>query len=158
MQLYQFERRQILNRPVDEVFEFFADAANLEQVTPPFLNFRILTPLPIDMFEGARIQYALSLFGVPLRWTTRITHWKPGLAFTDEQESGPYSVWQHTHEFESMGPDQTIMKDKVVYKIPLGPLGEIARVLFVRRTLHRIFEYRHNAIERLLGPQFKEVN
>ena len=157
MKLNHLERRQVLNRPVDEVFEFFANAASLEQLTPPFLNFKILTPLPIDMFEGARIQYALSLFGVPMRWTTRITQWEPGTGFTDEQEAGPYAVWRHTHEFEPMG-EQTIMKDKVVYKVPLGPFGEVARVLFVRRTLERIFEYRHNAIERLLGPPSTEVN
>jgi hypothetical protein len=137
-------------RPRDEVFAFFADAANLEAITPPFLRFRILTPTPVEMRPGARIEYALSIFGVPLRWDTRITDWQPGVRFVDEQESGPYALWRHTHEFESQG-DATLVRDVVEYAVPLGPLGQVAHVLFVERALDRIFDFRRDAIARLLG-------
>lgn len=138
-----------VERPLAEVFAFFADAANLEAITPAFLRFRILTPQPVELRVGARIEYALSLFGVPLRWRTRITDWTPGVRFVDEQESGPYAVWRHTHAFEADG-DATIVRDVVEYVEPLGPLGRVAHALFVRRALERIFDFRRDAIGRLL--------
>jgi ligand-binding SRPBCC domain-containing protein len=136
-------------RPLDEVFAFFADASNLEAITPPFLRFRILTPVPVAMAPGARIEYALSLFRVPLRWTTRIAVWEPGVRFVDEQESGPYAVWRHTHLFERDG-GATVVRDVVEYALPFGPVGRLARALFVARTLERIFDYRREAIRRRL--------
>ncbi len=133
-----------------EVFAFFSDAANLEALTPPFLHFRILTPMPVEMREGARLDYQLTLFRVPLRWRTVITDWQPGRRFVDEQESGPYALWRHTHEFEAQG-DFTLMRDTVDYAEPLGPLGAVAHHLFVRRTVDRIFDFRRDAVRRLLG-------
>lgn len=132
------------------MFAFFGDAGNLEAITPAFLRFRILTPLPFEMRVGARIDYALSLFGIPVRWTTRITEWDPGVRFVDEQESGPYALWRHTHLFEDRG-GSTLVRDVVDYREPLGPLGRIAHLLFVKRTLERIFDFREEAIARLLG-------
>lgn len=146
---HQLVRTQLVAAPLDEVFAFFSDAANLEALTPPFLHFRILTPLPIAMHVGARIDYQLSLFGVPLRWRTRITDWQPGRSFVDEQESGPYASWRHTHEFEARG-DGTLMRDVVSYLEPFGALGGLAHVLFVGRTLDRIFDFRRDAVEHLL--------
>ena len=93
----------MLPRPVEEVFAFFSDARNLEAITPPFLRFRILTPMPIEMRAGTRIEYALSLYRVPIRWRTRITRWEPGVCFIDEQEAGAYAYWRHLHEFEVRG-------------------------------------------------------
>jgi ligand-binding SRPBCC domain-containing protein len=149
--LHRLERTVRLERPRDEVFAFFADAANLEAITPAFLRFRILTPMPVEMRPGARIDYALSLLGVPLRWRTRISEWQPGLRFVDEQESGPYAVWRHTHEFEAAGDGSTIVRDVVEYAVPLGFLGRAAHALFVRRALDRIFDHRRDEILRLLG-------
>jgi ligand-binding SRPBCC domain-containing protein len=141
----------MLGRPLPQVFAFFSDASNLEALTPPFLHFRILTPLPIEMRAGARLNYQLSLFGVPIRWCTRITDWQPGRRFVDEQETGPYALWRHTHEFEARGAS-TLIRDVIDYSEPLGPLGTVAHVLFVRRTLDRIFDFRRDAIGRLLDP------
>jgi ligand-binding SRPBCC domain-containing protein len=148
---YRLERSQVVERPLDEVFAFFADAANLEEITPAFLRFSIRTPLPIAMEEGARIEYALHLFGVPLRWRTRISVWDSGRCFVDEQESGPYARWRHTHTFEPVDGG-TLVRDVVDYAMPLSALGRVAHVLFVGRTLDRIFSYRQRAIERLLPP------
>jgi hypothetical protein len=147
----RLERTLRVERPVDEVFAFFADAANLEAITPAFLRFRILTPMPVEMRVGARIDYALSLFGVPLRWRTRITGWEPGVRFVDEQESGPYASWRHTHEFEAEPGGATTVRDLVEYAMPFGPLGRVAHALIVRRALDRIFDHRREAIQRLLG-------
>jgi ligand-binding SRPBCC domain-containing protein len=140
-------REQRIPRSRDDVFAFFADASNLEEITPPFLSFRILTTTPVEMRVGARIDYALSLFGVPLRWRTRITVWEPGVRFVDEQESGPYALWHHAHEIETDG-SSTLMRDVVDYSLPFGPFGSAAHALFVRRTLGRIFDFRRDAIRR----------
>jgi hypothetical protein len=148
--LHRLERTLRVQRPRDEVFAFFADASNLEAITPAFLRFRILTPMPIEMRAGTRIDYALSLLGVPLRWRTRISDWQPGVRFVDEQESGPYAVWRHTHEFEGDGDGSTIVRDLVEYAEPFGLLGRAAHALFVRRALDRIFDHRRDAIRRLL--------
>ena len=149
MALHSIEREQVVPQPADEAFAFFADAYNLEAITPPWLRFRILTPRPIAMREGALIDYRLSLHRVPCRWHTRIDVWEPGRRFVDRQISGPFSVWDHTHTFESVGGG-TLIRDHVVYRMPLGPLGEIGRRVLIGRDLERIFDYRREAIERLL--------
>jgi ligand-binding SRPBCC domain-containing protein len=144
---FRLSRSQRILRPLPEVFAFFADAQNLEALTPPFLRFRILTPLPIELRTGTRIDYSLSLWGVPLRWRTRISAWEPSSRFVDEQEAGPYAYWHHLHEFEPEG-DATRMRDEVSYRLPLGPLGELAHALWVQRQLRAIFDYREAAIAR----------
>lgn len=146
---HRLEREQILPGMPEEVFPFFADARNLEALTPPFLGFRILTPLPIEMREGTLIDYSLSLFGAPMRWKTRIAVWEPGIRFVDEQLSGPYALWRHSHFFERRGAG-TLMRDVVEYREPLGPLGTLAHHLFVARTVERIFDFRREAVDRHL--------
>lgn len=132
------------------MFAFFADAANLERLTPDFLRFQIETPSPIEMCAGTRIDYRLSLMGLPVRWRTRISSWEPPQRFSDDQERGPYALWHHVHEFEAEG-DRTRMRDRVDYRLPLGPLGTLAHALWVRRTLERIFDYRRRVVEELFG-------
>jgi len=149
-QTHRLERSQLIPRPQPEVFAFFADAANLERLTPDFLRFRIETPLPIEMRAGALIDYRLSLGALPVRWRTRISSWEPPLRFSDDQERGPYALWHHVHEFEAVG-DRTRMHDRVDYRLPLGPLGALAHLLSVRRTLERIYNHRGKVIEELFG-------
>jgi len=147
---YTLVREQLVRRPLAEVFGFFADAANLEAITPDFLRFRILSPLPIAMRPGALIDYQLSLFGIPFRWRSRIEDWEPGRRFVDVQERGPYLRWHHTHEFLAV-PEGTLVRDTVRYALPLGPLGAIAHALFVRRQVEAIFDHRRGRIEALAG-------
>ncbi len=155
MTVHLLTRAQRLSGSPDAVFPFFAAARNLEAITPPWLGFQVRTPEPIAMAPGTLIAYRLKLHGVPLRWLTRIEEWEPGVRFVDAQVRGPYALWHHTHEFEAVagpnGEPQTLMRDTVRYALPLGPLGEIARRAFVARDLARIFDFRAQAVERLLA-------
>ena len=149
------ERAQTIPRSLKETFAFFSDAYNLERITPPFLRFRILTPPPIKMEEGALIEYRLRLFGAPIHWHTLIESWTPDESFVDTQIKGPYALWRHTHSFEEIGPRQVLMRDLVEYRLPFGVLGGIAHRLFIKHWLEEIFDYRAAMTERLLGA--KEV-
>ena len=146
-------RVQILDAPIDEAFEFFSRAENLEAITPPLLRFRITTPSPIAMAVGTLIRYRLRLRGVPVSWLTRIEAWDPPRGFVDRQLRGPYALWHHTHSFEPWGPggSQTRMTDLVRYGQRLGPLGTIAEHLVVRSDLERIFDFRRDEIPALLA-------
>lgn len=145
------EREQRIGLPRERVFGFYGDALNLKAITPPWLGFEVTTPGPIAMGPGARIEYRLRLHGVPVRWQTRIAAWEPPLRFVDVQVRGPYSLWEHTHEFEDEA-GATLIRDRVRYALPLGPLGELAHRAVVRRDLARIFDYRHEAVAaRLTG-------
>ena len=144
-------RREIwLPRPRAEVFAFFSEARNLEQITPPLLRFHVVTPEPIQMGEGTLIEYKLRIRGVPWGWLTKITRWNPPYAFADVQLKGPYKKWDHMHRFiEENGG--TRMIDEVVYELPFGPLGDLVHALMVRREVEQIFEYRNSVIGALFA-------
>jgi ligand-binding SRPBCC domain-containing protein len=147
---YFLHREQFIPRPIDEVFAFFADAANLETITPPWLNFHILPPLPAVLTTGSRIRYRLRWHGLSIRWLTEIHGWNPPTEFVDVQIRGPYLRWHHTHRFES-ADGGTRMRDSVRYALPLGLLGRMAHALVVGRNLQAIFDYRAGKIESLMG-------
>jgi ligand-binding SRPBCC domain-containing protein len=144
--VHVLEREQRVELSPAHAFEFYGDALNLEAITPPWLGFEVTTPAPVDMRAGTLLDYRLKLHRVPVRWRTRIEVWDPPLRFVDVQLSGPYSLWEHTHEFEPAGVDATVIRDRVRYALPLGPLGELAHRLFVGRDVERIFDYRQEAV------------
>jgi ligand-binding SRPBCC domain-containing protein len=152
MAVHRLVREKLLPVPRSRAFAFFADAGNLEAITPASLRFRILTPLPVEMRAGTIIAYRLSLHGIPLRWQTLIEEWVPEQRFVDLQLRGPYRLWRHVHEFEE-APGGTRMRDTVEYRLPLGPLGELAHALLVRREIEGIFDHRNRVIESLLARQ-----
>jgi len=147
---HHLEQEQLVRRNRREVFAFFADAANLERITPDSLHFEIRSAQPIAMRAGATIHYQLSLFGLKFRWFTLIESFEPETGFVDVQTKGPYRRWRHTHTFLD-APGGTLVRDHVEYEVPLGPLGELANRLFVARQLRRIFDFRRTAIEAAFG-------
>ena len=148
---YELVREQWVDAPLDEVFTFFSAPHNLESLTPGWLRFRILEVADGPVVEDARIVYRLRLVGLPFRWTTRITQWRPGERFVDFQERGPFSLWEHTHQFQRVG-EGVLMTDQVRYRPPFGWLGRLAHFLWIRAALARIFDYRFEAIRRVFAP------
>ena len=144
----ELHRETIVPSPLDETFAFFADAGNLERLTPPWLNFRIRTPRPIAMREGAIIDYRIVLYGIPIPWKTRIDVWEPGVRFVDRQLFGPYVWWRHEHRFEPT-PQGTRVIDHVEYV----PRARWLSTALVRRDVERIFAYRQGVLPTLLREE-----
>lgn len=132
--------------PLDETFAFFADAMNLERITPDWLNFRIITPPPLVMREGLEIEYRIVLYGVPLPWRTRIDVWEPGIRFVDRQISGPYRWWHHEHRFEAVDGGT-----RVIDHVEFVPRARWISGALVRRDVRRIFEHRRRALHAHFG-------
>jgi ligand-binding SRPBCC domain-containing protein len=141
------ESQVVVAGAIEDVFRFFADAGNLERLTPPWLRFQILTQSPIEMRVGARIDYRLRVRGIPLRWQSEITAWEPPRRFLDEQRRGPYRLWVHEHTFESV-EGGTRVRDHVAYAVPGGWL---VQRWFVGPDLQRIFEYRRRALQQMFA-------
>lgn len=146
---YRLTESVRIPRQIDEVFSFFASAHNLNEITPPSLRFRILTPAPIEMRTGALIDYRIRVRGVPVSWRTEITDWDPPYGFADRQLRGPYRWWIHRHTFEDLG-DSVVMTDMVDYGVPGGPL---AHALLVKRDVTAIFRYRTYRMGELFGAE-----
>jgi hypothetical protein len=149
VRIHVLEREQLVRTPAERVFAFFSDPRNLETLTPAWLRFEILSPEPIAMAKDARIDYRLRIAGIPVRWRTRITSFEPGRGFVDEQERGPYALWEHTHRFEPTDRG-VLVSDRVRYALPLGALGAIAHGLWVHSALTRIFDFRFARVRELL--------
>lgn len=146
---YRLERAITVPVSLREAFAFFEDPRNLARITPPWLDFRITAPERIEMRKGAEITYQIRWLGIPLSWTTVIEEYEPPFFFVDAQAAGPYAYWRHRHDFKptEMG---TVVSDSVEYSLPFGPLGWLVHRLAVRRQLEAIFEYRQEALSRIL--------
>lgn len=141
-----FKRTQFVNSPLNEVFYFFSEAKNLETITPPYLNFKILKTSTADIQKGTLIDYQLKLHGIPFKWKTHIKDFQQNKMFIDEQIKGPYKKWIHTHSFKEKDGG-TLIEDHVVYKIPLGGLGKLLLGKYIKSDLEKIFSYREKIIE-----------
>ena len=138
----------LVAEPREQVFEFFADAFQLETITPPWLHFSVRTPRPLEMEAGTMIDYKLRLHTLPVRWRSQISEWQPPFRFVDEQVQGPYRYWHHLHTFEE-NESGTLVGDIVHYAVPLG---FILHPLLVRPDLTKIFEYRREMMSRVFTP------
>jgi len=135
---FRLETELLINKPIEEVFDFFSNAENLEYLTPKNLHFSILTPRPIEMKKGLLIDYKLKLYGLGFKWQTEISEWSPKSSFVDQQKKGPYTYWIHRHLFEPRG-NSTLVKDEVNYAVFGGGLVD---KLFIQRELRAIFSFR----------------
>jgi ligand-binding SRPBCC domain-containing protein len=145
---HTLQTETVLNAPLEKVFEFFSNAENLGRITPDDLGFEILTPTPIEMKQGALIDYRIKLGMIPMLWRTEITVWEPNTRFVDSQLKGPYKKWIHEHRFVAEG-DKTRMFDRVDYEVPGFFLSPLIAKLFVSPRVNRIFRHRNQVINDL---------
>ncbi|MHA7944046.1 SRPBCC family protein [Formosa sp. 3Alg 14/1] len=152
MGVYQFQREQFFNQPVDVLWEFISNPKNLKTITPDYMGFDITTKnLPDAMYEGMIINYKVSpVLGIKTTWVTEITHVKHKQYFVDEQRVGPYKLWHHQHFLEETAGG-TLMIDIVTYQPPFGFLGTIANSIMIKSKLEEIFKYRNTVLDELFG-------
>jgi len=147
---YTMAFTQQVARPLPEVFNFFSRAENLEALTPPWLNFKILKAEPQPVQQGTLIHYSLRVHGIPLRWTSEIVEWEPPYRFVDLQLRGPYKLWRHEHRFEPCDGG-TLISDTINLSLPLGFLGQIAYKIKVYSDVQEIFAFRKGKIRSIFG-------
>jgi len=147
---YVLERTQVVPGELPAVFAFFKRPENLERITPPWLNFRILSSSDAVVRAGTRIRYRLKLNGIPLTWESLISRYEENVLFVDEQLKGPYRRWVHLHGFREV-PGGVEVSDRVDYALPFGPLGRLAHAVMVRRQLEGIFAYREGVMREIFG-------
>jgi len=149
MKLHRLLSSLRIAKPLDEVFSFFADAHNLQKLTPEWLDFQVLTPKPVEMQVGKLIDYKLRIHGLPVRWRSEITVWEPPIRFVDKQRKGPYRAWIHEHRFRQQDGD-TIVEDDVRYGV-LG--GALVNKLLVERDVRKIFQHRAICMRRIFDSE-----
>ena len=147
---YQLNCEMIVPKPIDEVYEVFQDPYNLAIITPPWLNFLVTSKERVTMRLGAKIDYRFKWMGLPMYWQTQITSYDPPRRFTDEALRSPYVFWRHLHTFEPV-EGGTLVRDRVDYQIPLGPIGRLAHSLAVKANLIQIFTYRQTTLDKYWG-------
>ena len=151
LKIYQIKTKQKLPISAKKAWEFLSDPNNLAEITPRYMNFKILSGADRSIFAGQIIQYKVTpIFGITLKWVTEITHVKENEYFVDEQRFGPYSLWHHKHFIKEIDGGVE-MEDVVDYKIPFGILGQIAHPLFVKNKLKQIFKFREKKLIKLFG-------
>ena len=145
MQDQVFQQTIFVKAPIEKVFEFFSDAKNLEFITPPLLQFKILDQNTPTIQKGTIFTYKLKIHGVPIKWKTLIEEWEPHSYFVDSQMKGPYKKWHHTHRFQATH-DGTLVEDTVLYRLHFGYLGQLLTGRWVRRDIEKIFSFREKMI------------
>jgi ligand-binding SRPBCC domain-containing protein len=150
--MHQFKTEQFLRIDKSKAWDFFSSPKNLSLITPPEMDFKILSTLDgEDIFEGMKIDYTVKpLFGIAVRWQTEICKVQNQEYFTDRQAKGPYKIWEHTHTFSELN-DGILMHDVVNYKLPFGFIGRLLNSILVKRKIESIFEYRKKTLEKLFS-------
>lgn len=149
--IHTLKRKQVIPAPLETVWAYFADPRNLNELTPPDMNFEIVAGGDEAMYAGQLIEYRVEFVrGLRSLWLTEIAHVEPGRRFVDEQRVGPYRFWYHEHRFTPVA-DGVRMSDQVTYAAPFGPLGDLVHALWIRRRLEGIFDYRTRKIVELFG-------
>ena len=151
MHTYELNSEQWVPRALEETFAFFSRPENLQQITPPWLDFHILR-VESELHPGSLIEYRLKVHGIPMRWVSEITDWSPPHRFVDTQLRGPYALWHHEHTFASEGGG-TRISDRVTYALPFGVLGRLAHRLITRRDVEAIFAFRRQRLTELLAGE-----
>ncbi|MBP6334112.1 MAG: SRPBCC family protein [Bacteroidia bacterium] len=148
--MYKLRREQFFPISINIAWDFFSSPENLEKITPPGMDFKIISGLDgSSIKDGQILVYTVKpMMSIPMRWKSKIINVAKPNHFTDVQLAGPYSVWEHSHRFITV-EGGVKMIDEVDYKLPGGILGRLMHSLYVRKKLEHIFDYRHSILEKL---------
>lgn len=150
--IYTLTSEQVLNIPINKAWDYFSSPENLSKITPVKMGFKITSKVDRKAYKGQIISYKVFPFPfMKINWVTEITQVKEKEFFIDEQRFGPYLMWHHEHWFEELTDGNTLMKDKISYKIPFGFLGHLAQILFIKKQLKAIFSYRYTTLEKMFN-------
>lgn len=150
--IYTLSTQQVLEVPLKQAWDFFSSPENLQKITPSHMGFQITSDVESKAYAGQIITYKVGILpGIKSSWVTEITQVKEQDFFIDEQRFGPYSMWHHEHWFEELSNGNTLMKDKISYKIPFGFLGHLAQSIFIKKQLKGIFKHRYETLEKLFN-------
>ncbi|APG65498.1 hypothetical protein LPB136_09070 [Tenacibaculum todarodis] len=150
--IYTLKTQQELNISIEKAWDYFSSPENLAKITPPKMGFNITSQVDKKAYQGQIITYKVSPIPfIKTNWVTEITQVKEQAFFIDEQRFGPYKMWHHEHWFEELTNGNTLMKDKISYKIPFGFLGHLAQSVFIKKQLNTIFNYRFITLEKLFN-------
>jgi ligand-binding SRPBCC domain-containing protein len=156
MAIHTIQRTQIVRSPLRDCWLFFSNPQNLARLTPPALDFQVLSDVPEEIYPGLMIQYRVRpLFGLPLIWLTEISHVEPERSFVDEQRLGPYRLWHHEHHFRGLDEYHTEMRDRVHYILPFAPFSEFMHPWLVKPKLEQIFDYRERETQQIFNASPK---
>lgn len=136
---------QYIPRKKKDLFPYFSVETNLEELTPPYLNFKVVHKSSEKISEGTELSYKLKLRGLPIDWTSKIIGWNAPTSFVDTQIKGPYKKWHHEHTFQDLG-EGCLMRDVITYQLPMGWLGEVVASRWVQSDLKKIFNFRRKVI------------
>ena len=150
MRVYTLQCELLTDSSLERTFALFEDPYNLAKITPASLGFQVTSKGRVAMRKGAEIEYTIRWLGLPVHWKTLISEYEPPFLFVDEQAKGPYTLWRHRHTF-TPSEKGVLVGDHVDYVLPFGPVGQIAHALLVRRQLKAIFQFRQQALRKMLG-------
>jgi ligand-binding SRPBCC domain-containing protein len=151
--IFYIQTEQLINADIDKVWDFFSNPENLNELTPPDLKFRIVSNIDRKMYQGQMIEYRVGILpGIWTKWLTEITHVRNKELFVDEQRIGPYKIWHHQHIFKEK-ENGVLMKDIVTYVVGYGFIGRIANLLFIKRKLKTIFDYRYKKVDEIFNQK-----
>ena len=149
--VHYLHREQVVSAPIETVWKYFCDPKNLNEITPPDMNFEIVRGGDTAMYDGQLIECRVEFVrGLRSLWLTEIAHVREGEYFVDEQRVGPYRFWYHEHSFERVGGGAK-MTDHVTYVAPFGLAGDVANAVWIANRLKHIFDYRQGKIAELFG-------
>lgn len=152
--IYTITTEQVLNVSINKAWDYFSSPENLSKITPPKMGFNITSDIDMKTYKGQIITYKVSPFPfLKINWVTEITEVKNYNYFIDEQRFGPYKMWHHEHWFEELANGNTLMKDKISYKIPFGFIGSLAQSIFIKKQLKTIFEYRYKTLKKIFNAK-----
>ncbi len=145
-----------INAPVETVFSWHEKEGAIARLTPPWAPLKLISRSGEGIQKGVRVTFRIRLFKIPMPWVAEHIDYKENSEFKDCQIKGPFSKWEHTHRFTPDGDTDTIMEDRVEFRLPFGFLSR-PFYGFAKKEFERMFSYRHRVLKHDLEHHSRET-